>query len=128
MTSPTKTMPLSEAAYMLRMALGPLRNWTNFLSDNIRDRQSIHGLTLIPCARQSDGKAFRPVYAVADVLAFIRDVLAADSTAGKAPLKTATLDIDRRRPWRLNKFDQNGKPRLRKIDAHSRNVRITTHH
>lgn len=117
MTTTVATISLSEAAYMLRQALGPLRNWASFLTDNIRHKQSVHGLTLEPCARQHDGKAYRPVYGVEDVLTFIEAVKKAISTAGKTPIIVTPLAMDRRRPWRVNKFDQQGKPALRRIGS-----------
>lgn len=108
-TTIVNTLSLAEVAFLLRARLGPLRNWTNFLTDNIRGRQNVEGHTLRPCGRQHDGTAYRPIYAVPDVMNFINKVLAAVSHAGRAPIKTTTLAIDRGRHWRVNKFDQNGK-------------------
>lgn len=105
---PTPTLSVSEAALLLRVKLGPLRSWRDFLTDNIRGQQSIGGHTLLPCAQRHDGRSYRPVYAVADVKDFIAKVLAAIPGAGRAPIKTVTLAIDRRRNWRVNRFDKDG--------------------
>lgn len=110
MKTDTPTIALAEAALLCRVHLGPLRNWTNFLTDNIRNQQNIAGYTLLPCGKQRDGKAFRPIYATRDVLDFIANVLATVPAAGKAPIKQTVLAIDRSRGWRVNKFDQTGAP------------------
>lgn len=106
----TQTLPVAEAAFLLRVHLGPLRSWTNFLTDNIRGQQSIAGFKLMPCGRQHDGKAYRPIYATRDVTDFIAKVLAAVPTAGKTPIKPTTLAIDKGRHWWVNKFDKDGAP------------------
>lgn len=109
-TTNVQTISLSEAVFILRIRLGPLRNWTNFLNDNIRGMQDVAGHRLLPCGRRHDGRIFRPIYAVADVLAFIEDVLAAVPEAGRKPIQPTTLKIDRGRFWRINKFDKSGAP------------------
>lgn len=119
----TKVISAGEAAFILRARLGPLRQWVDFLADNIRGKQDVAGHTLLPCGRQKDGKALRPVYAVSDVAEFIANVLASVPCAGKTPVKTATLAIDRRRHWRLNRFNQDGSPvALRSTGARARRM------
>ncbi len=102
------TISAAEAAYLLRRELGPLRQWRDFLSDALRDRANIHGLTLLPCGKLHDGRAFRPVYDARSVKSFIDAVLATVPTAGKAPITPTRLDIDPCLPWRLNRFDKHG--------------------
>jgi len=113
----TKAVPLPEAAYYLRSHLGPLRNWVNFLTDNIRGKQSIAGHTLTPCIRMQDDRTFRPMYEVQDLKDFVSKVLADVPGAGPAPIKAVTLAVDRTRHWRVNKFDRHGAPvaRMREL-------------
>lgn len=106
----TPTIPVSETAFLLRAKLGPLRNWSNFLTDNIRGQQSVAGHKLLPCSNKHDGRAFRPLYAVCDVMDFIAKVLASEPKAGKSPIKTTLLAIDKSKGWRINKFDKAGAP------------------
>lgn len=106
----TATITLTETALLLRLYLGPLRNWTNFLTDNIRGKQCIAGRNLMPCARQHDGMLFRPIYAMQDIRDFIGAVQLAMPEARKTPVKATVLTIDRGRHWRINKFDRKGAP------------------
>lgn len=104
------TTSVAETAHLLRTHLGPLRNWTNFLNDNIRYKQNVAGNTLMPCARIRGGRGSQPVYDVRAVKAFIDKVLAAVPSAGKAKVKSITLTVDTSKDWSLNKFDKNGIP------------------
>lgn len=117
----TPVISASETAFLLRARLGPIRAWGDFLSDNIRGRQTIHGLTLAPCCRKKIGKGWRPMYAVNAVEQFIADVLAIEPKAGKAPIKPVVLAVDRMKPWRYNKLDENGAPiAMRRVFGSSR--------
>jgi len=51
MKTNTPVITPAETAYLLRQHLGPLRAWADFLTDNIRGRQSVEGITLKPCAK-----------------------------------------------------------------------------
>lgn len=107
----TATVTASEAAYTLRVALGPLRAWGDFLADNIRGKQSVQGITLLPCCRKKIGGAYRPMYAVTDVCAFIEAVLAVEPSARmKAPVTIIDLPVDRKRPWATLKFNKATRP------------------
>jgi len=106
----TRTLSAPEVAFLLRVKLGPLRSWRDFLMDNIRGQQSIGGHTLLPCAQRHDGKSYRPVYAVTDVADFIAKVRASVPSAGKTPINFISLAIDRSRGWRVNRFDKDGAP------------------
>ena len=108
MKTDTPTITAADTAFVLRARLGNMRSWADFLTDNIRDRQDIGGLTLKPCARRKDARAFRPVYAVADVQAFIADVLALEPKAGPAPIKTTMLAIEDGHHWSVCKFVSDG--------------------
>lgn len=117
----TPSISASETAFLLRAKLGPIRAWGDFLADNIRGRQSIHGLTLKPCSRKKIGKGFRPMYAIKAVEKFIADVLAIEPKAGKAPVKPVVLAVDAGRGWRCNKFDDKGAPvaMMRQVFGHT---------
>lgn len=108
--APTRVLPLSEVATLLRVRLGNLRAWYPFLADNNRGRQDVCGYQLHPCGMQQDGRAFRPVYALADVEEFISNVQAALPSAGREPITPTTLQLDRSIPWRINRFDRHGMP------------------
>lgn len=107
------TITAAETALTLYRYLGTLRNWTNFLGDNIRGEQCVAGYTLMPCAERHDGRSFRPIYAVSDVRAFIQNVRRAIPSAGKKTIKTTPLTIDPTKHWRVNRFDRDGSPMAR---------------
>lgn len=122
----TRVLPLSEVATVLRVRLGNLRAWYPFLADNIRGRQDVCGFQLLPCGMQQDGRAFRPVYAVADVEEFVSNVLAALPGAGREPITPTTLQLDRSIPWRINRFDRHGMPVAMLRTSHHEAVRNLT--
>ena len=106
----TKAIPAGEVAYIIRKHLGPLRAWSDFLSDNIRGKQNVGGFTLSPCAKMR-GRCKRPMYDVRDVVNFIGNVRAA-GLASPEPEKFVTLDVDldMETPWFLRIYDTDGKP------------------
>lgn len=108
MKTNTPTLSVAETDYLLRSELGPLRNWTHFLNDCIRKRQSIAGNVLLPCAMKHDGRLSRPMYGVADIKAFVVAVKAAVPSAGKARITPVVLCIDDGRSWRANRFGKDG--------------------
>ena len=111
-----QTISAADTAFLLRAKLGPLRAWPDFLADNIRGKQSVHGLTLMPCARKQDYRAFRPIYSIKDVEQFISEVLALEPSAGKVAIQRTVLAIDTGRYWKINKFAEDGSPvMLRRI-------------
>lgn len=112
------TIPAQEVAYLLRHCLGPIRCWSDFLADCLRDRTSIKGLTLKPCAKRHDGRVYRPVYAVDDVRVFIDQVRkTVPEASASARIKQIILTIDRRVGWRAQKFDREGN-RVIKAKGH----------
>ena len=109
--SKTDTISLGEAAHMLQTELGSLRQWVAFLNDiNKGKPTSIHGVSLLACAQQHDGKQWRPRYALIDVLEFISRVQALDSNARPAKIEPIALMIHKRRFWKANTFDKDGNP------------------
>ncbi len=110
MRAKTSVISASETAFLLRAKLGPIRAWGDFLADNIRGKQNIHGLTLKPCCRKKIGGCYRPMYAVIDIETFIANVLKLEPKAGKAPITPVLLELERKKSWRLVKFDEEGAP------------------
>lgn len=94
----------AETAHVLRTKLGPLRAWSDFLTDCIRHKTNLHGLTLMPAAVMKIGRSKRPVYALADIAGFVRevwDVLPESRTP--RPLAPIYVEVDPKdcRSWRL---------------------------
>lgn len=106
-----KVISAESAAHHLRVKLGDMRAWVSFLADCRRDRQDIAGFRLHPCAVREG----LPVYAADDVREFVKNVLAAVPSAGPCPIRLDTLRIDRRRPWRINRFNKDGSPKARAV-------------
>lgn len=104
----TPTLTTSQVVLRLYAELGTLRSWADFLSDNIRGRQSLNGLTLMPAARVEDARTLRPVYAVHDVDEFIKIVLSEVPSAGPAKIVPKILAIEKGWSWRVSKFDREG--------------------
>lgn len=126
MKTNTLVISVAETDYLLRSMLGPLRNWTHFLNDCIRDKQSIAGHKLLPCAMKHDGRLCRPVYSVADIKAFIADVKASVPSAGTARVTPMVLCIDDGRNWRANRFCKDGSPvKPRRISSGGRAMKLS---
>lgn len=120
MKTSIQTISAADTAFLLRAKLGPLRAWPDFLADNIRHKQNLHGLTLLPCARKQDHRLFRPVYNIKDVERFIDEVLTLDPSAGKVAIQRTALAIDTGCFWKINKFAEDGSAvMLRRISTHS---------
>lgn len=92
-----------EAAVILRAALGSIRSWGAFLADNIRGKQHIHELTLMPVGKKKIGRSWRPLYAREEIMRFVADVLAVEPTAGKARIAVFRVTIDTSKGWRENR-------------------------
>lgn len=86
-----------------------MRQWRDFLADNIRHRQNIEGFTLMPRGRLQGQTGYGPAYLLADIKAFILAVKAADPRAGK-PIAPVTVQLDTARGWHISKFDRHGHP------------------
>jgi hypothetical protein len=102
-----KVIPAPEVAYLLRRELGPLRNWDDTLADMRRGRVKVHGCTLMPTCKGKHAGAWRPMYAVPDVLDFIKAVRAAEPAAARHlpyQVKTALSDPTDTRPWYTRKL------------------------
>lgn len=102
-----KVISAPEVAYLLRRELGPLRNWDDTLADMRRGRVEVHGLTLMPTCKGKYAGAWRPMYAIPDVLAFIKAVRAAAPSAARGvpyQVKTAHTHPGDIRPWYTRKL------------------------
>ena len=98
-----------ETAALLSRELGTPRAWSDFLADNIRGKQNICGLTLMPCARRKDWRGiYRPVYAVRDILAFV-DGVKKLGLAKPTKIEPMRISIDTKKDWRINCFNMDGK-------------------
>jgi len=69
-----KAVRASEAAHILRRALGPVRAWDKALDEMRRDDEAHYlGLRLEPYGRRRDRTGYpRPVYLLDNVIEFIR--------------------------------------------------------
>lgn len=112
MTIETPVLTAADTAVVLRAKLGSLRSWPDFLSDNIRGKQCVHGYTLSPCGRKKFKGRYRPMYALSEINAFIDHVLAIEPSAGKRPIKPISLAIDPAKHWKLNRFEEDGSPTI----------------
>ncbi|SNS11982.1 hypothetical protein SAMN06265795_101111 [Noviherbaspirillum humi] len=100
-------MSASEAAYLLRKELGPVRSWLDTLSDMRRGKVAVSGFILLPECKGKGDRAWLPMYQAAKVWEFIEAVRAADpSTKRNEPplMKTALSDSTDIRHWRLRKL------------------------
>lgn len=122
------TLSAPEAAIVLYARLGSLRAWPDFLADCIRLKTNLYGLVLTPCGIKRDGRAFRPVYNVAEVERFVTGIKARVPTAGRTPITPITLSIDTGKSWWLNKFDRTGAPMLRLVPVHHLHLTGGAHH
>jgi hypothetical protein len=108
----TTVIDASETAYYLREKLGPLRAWTDFLTDVRREKNTqVAGHELIPCCRIR-GRLGRwsPAYALEDVEEFVTNVLNDAQEAGSTKLVTADVIIAPAASWRalVNSFNKDG--------------------
>jgi hypothetical protein len=108
----TSTLTAADTAVVLRAKLGPLRSWPDFLADNIRGQQSVHGYTLLPRGRKKIKGHYRPVYSTEDIDAFVERVIATEPGAGKSPIRPIKLKIDPSKHWKLNRFEEDGSPTI----------------
>lgn len=97
-----KVLRAAEVAFLLRNELGPSRNWDDTLADMRRGKVEVHGCVLLPTCMGKDARAWRPMYAAANVVDFIKAVRAADPTAARNvryQIKTAYMHPTDTRPW-----------------------------
>jgi hypothetical protein len=103
-TIEVKALAAPETAALLRQQLGPLVAWDDWLSDRRRGRGDPLGdFELQPCAFLQD-RCRRPVYALLDIVEFIRSVRRRHPSAKpgiKPNVLTIKLDSEDHRSWRM---------------------------
>ena len=103
----TKVFAATEVAYILRQALGSLREWSDCLADMRRDKTSVEGLQLLPTGMIHDGRAWRPAYDGASIAEFIRAVRTLrPELPFRPPIEGFEVDLDPSdsRMWKLRKL------------------------
>lgn len=69
-----KAVTAGDAAFILRLKLGPLRAWDDALADMRRERTTHLGHVLLPYCVQESKRGRRPLYKVTDIRNFIERV------------------------------------------------------
>ncbi len=99
--------PAGEVAYILRQTLGPLREWSECLTDMRLDRTNLDGFQLRPTCRIKISRHWRPGYDAASVAAFIREIRALrPEIATHTPPRGVQVEISPldERAWYLRKL------------------------
>jgi hypothetical protein len=90
---PKKAYNSGEVAYLLRMFLGPLREWGEFLSDCRQLKTTYKGHTILPALRIRDSRNYRPVYLGTDIQIFIKAVLS-DCPEARTNVKPKSIMVE----------------------------------
>ncbi len=100
-----KAIPAGEVAFILRRALGPMRDWADALADMRGEKTSVCGVRLMPAGEVHDGRCYRPLYTAAAIKEFIREVSAAGGSMKDVPIRTydVDIDLDDERGWKHRK-------------------------
>jgi hypothetical protein len=107
-----------DVAYLLHHHLGPMREWSDFLSDCRRnDRRSrtasLHGQVLTPVLVLVDGKHERPLYLVSQLREFISTIkrmgLGVHQCRDRIRPIKAVVDLTKR-DWRDRRVSPAGRP------------------
>ncbi|SAL42513.1 hypothetical protein AWB74_01732 [Caballeronia arvi] len=101
-----KAVRSSEAAHILRRALGPVRAWEKALDEMRRDEEAHYlGLRIEPYGRQRDQTGCaRPVYLLDNVLEFVRQAREAalhPTNPGHVQIFEVEIDTAIVCPWRF---------------------------
>lgn len=105
------TISSGDTAFFLRRALGPARNWSDFLADCIRGRASHHELTLLPIARvRTPGdRCERPRYSAVDIHTFVLESIRLEPRpADPEALQKVAIEISPELmalPWQVRRVD-----------------------
>lgn len=105
------TLSSAETAYFLRRALGPVRSWSDFLADCIRDKSCHLGLTLLPVfrVRMPGDRCERPRYSAQQVKTFILAALALEPRPANAEqVRVQSIEVDDETmelPWCMRHVD-----------------------
>ncbi|HDR8926879.1 TPA: hypothetical protein QDB26_002253 [Burkholderia vietnamiensis] len=94
-----------ETALILRQFLGAMRSWDDALADMRSGKTDVCGHVLTPAAKHYDGRAWRPVYALSAIKAFIRNVHASTTLAvAKQGPQGFVVEFDDAINWRHQKI------------------------
>jgi hypothetical protein len=99
--------PAGEVAFILRQALGPLREWSECLTDMRLDRTSLDGFQLRPTCSIKISHHWRPGYDAANIAAFVREIRALHpEIATHTPVRGVQVEISPfdERAWRHRKL------------------------
>ncbi|MND54289.1 hypothetical protein D3C81_507580 [compost metagenome] len=99
-----KTVPASEAAYILRHKLGAVRAWDDALADMRRGKSTYYGLVLTPYLCSHDSKGTRPYYSLVEIAEFISAALALKpSSTATISLQVREFEVDPtdKRSWKV---------------------------
>jgi hypothetical protein len=100
-----------ETALILRDYLGAMRSWDDALADMRAGKTDVFGHVLTPAARHHDGRAWRPVYSVSAIKAFIKAVHASTKSAVvKQPPQGTVMEFDPDINWRHQKIPKAPAP------------------
>ena len=97
--------PAGETALILRDFLGAMRSWDDALADMRKGKTDVCGHVLTPAVRYHDGRAWRPMYALSAIKAFIRNVHASTTLAvAKQAPQVIVVEFDTDINWRHQKI------------------------
>ncbi|CAM2189493.1 conserved hypothetical protein [Burkholderia cepacia] len=97
--------PAGETAVILRDFLGAMRSWDDALADMRKGKTDVCGHVLTPAVRYHDGRAWRPMYALSAIKAFIRNVHASTTLAvAKQAPQGIVMEFDTGIHWRHQKI------------------------
>ncbi len=100
-----------ETALILRDYLGAMRSWDDALADMRKGKTDVCGHVLTPAARCHDGRAWRPMYAVSAIKAFIKAVHASTTLAvAKQAPQGIVMEFDDAINWRHQKITKAPAP------------------
>ncbi|MCC8394235.1 hypothetical protein LJ656_16680 [Paraburkholderia sp. MMS20-SJTR3] len=99
--------PAGETALILRDFLGAMRSWDDALADMRKGKTDVCGHVLTPAVRYHDGRAWRPMYALSAIKAFIRNVHASTTLAvAKQAPQGIVMEFDTAVHWRHQKISK----------------------
>jgi len=104
----------SETALILRELIGPMRSWDDALADMRSGKTDVFGHVLTPATQAHDGRAWRPMYALSAIKAFIRDVHASTTLAVvKQKPQGFVMEFDDAVGWRHQRIAKSPAPATR---------------
>lgn len=106
-----KLFPAGETAMILREFVGAMRSWDDALADMRCGKTDVCGHVLTPAVRHHDGRAWRPMYALSAIKAFIKNVHASTTLAiVKQEPQGVVMEFDDGIGWRHQKIPKAPAP------------------